>query len=220
MFNERLHFFINYKKKSIREFERFSGIKTGVISSAIRKNAAIGSDKLFKISVNYPDLNIKWLLTGEGEMLNAPGQVMGIDSGALAVMDAPVYYTHAKAVAGLNPYLSEIESYCNEVNMLPQYSLKLQIIVEIEGDSMEPGLKAKDKVLITPVLPDEVVHGKIYVIQTSDNGIYIKRVLLDRKGGNYILYSDNTQTYPDSMIVPAIEVVRIFRVLGTVNFLI
>lgn len=42
------------------------GVSTGYISS-MRKS--VSSDKISSIAANYPDLNIQWLLTGQGSML-------------------------------------------------------------------------------------------------------------------------------------------------------
>lgn len=56
------------------EFGRAIGVSSAYISS-IRKS--IQPDKLDKISQAYPDLNITWLLTGEGNMTKAISQTVG-----------------------------------------------------------------------------------------------------------------------------------------------
>lgn len=68
-FTNRLSLFIDNKNLSIREFERETGVGNAVISSAIRNKGYIGTDKLIKIFTKFPELNIKWLLIGEGEMI-------------------------------------------------------------------------------------------------------------------------------------------------------
>ena len=72
---ERLREFIMFKNISIREFERQIGVAYGFLSnmanSTIPKNFT-------KISRCYPELNLDWLLTGEGEMLR-PNQVQNIN---------------------------------------------------------------------------------------------------------------------------------------------
>lgn len=69
-FISRLQEFILYKKVAITVFESTCDIKRNVISAAIKNNGSIGSDKLSKISTTYPELNMDWLLSGKGEMLN------------------------------------------------------------------------------------------------------------------------------------------------------
>ena len=69
LFVNRLELFITQKKMNTAEFERACNLKRNGIDSAIRNKGAIGSDKLSKISTSFPDLNLKWLLTGAGEMV-------------------------------------------------------------------------------------------------------------------------------------------------------
>lgn len=63
---ERIKEFAKSKKISIREFERLSGLNYGYVN-AIR--VSIQPDKLEGIASHFDDLNVEWLLTGEGEML-------------------------------------------------------------------------------------------------------------------------------------------------------
>lgn len=60
--------YISCKDISIREFERKIGVSNGYIKS-LRKSPT--ADKLSSIIHAFPDLNREWLLTGDGEMLNA-----------------------------------------------------------------------------------------------------------------------------------------------------
>lgn len=64
---DRLSVFIEYKNLSKYAFEKSIGVSNGFFNSI---NKSIGSDKLGYISKTYPDLNISWLITGDGEMLN------------------------------------------------------------------------------------------------------------------------------------------------------
>lgn len=63
---ERLIKYIKCKFISQKEFCEVIGVSHGYIS-AIKKS--IAPDKLQRISELYPDLNIDWLITGQGEML-------------------------------------------------------------------------------------------------------------------------------------------------------
>lgn len=63
---QRIKLFIEYKKISIREFERSCGLSNGYINGITQ---TIMPNKLSDISQRYPDLNAGRLLTGEGEML-------------------------------------------------------------------------------------------------------------------------------------------------------
>lgn len=63
---ERLECFLKSKKISKTEFGKRVGASASYVSS-IRKS--IAPDKIEGIAENWPDLNIEWLMTGEGQML-------------------------------------------------------------------------------------------------------------------------------------------------------
>ena len=65
---QRLITFLKYKKLGRNKFERQIGVSVGYISNL---KSTPGADVLVKIFNGAPDLNREWLLTGEGEMLNA-----------------------------------------------------------------------------------------------------------------------------------------------------
>ena len=72
----RLRQFVMYAKrekliKSIRQFEGICGLSNGYVNVYLRKDHGnLGSDNIGRIAKNFPMLNLYWLCTGEGEMLN------------------------------------------------------------------------------------------------------------------------------------------------------
>ena len=68
-FKDRLLQWIDYKNLSVSAFERRCGMSTGYVAN-LKPNA--NSKKLNEISSAFPDLNMEWLKTGEGHMVN-PG---------------------------------------------------------------------------------------------------------------------------------------------------
>lgn len=63
---ERLKSYLKSKKISERDFATSIEVSSGYVS-AISKS--IQPDKLKRISMQFPDLNISWLMNGEGQML-------------------------------------------------------------------------------------------------------------------------------------------------------
>ena len=64
---ERIKEFINSIGMTNSSFEKSLNLSNGYINS-MRKG--LGYEKLEQISIVYPELNMGWLLTGEGNMLN------------------------------------------------------------------------------------------------------------------------------------------------------
>lgn len=63
---ERIKEYINYKDISIRKFCLNIGVTAAYVNNISK---SIPPEKIDRISKYYPDLNITWLITGEGEMI-------------------------------------------------------------------------------------------------------------------------------------------------------
>lgn len=80
---DRLLIFLDHLNMGQNAFEKKVGIGNGYIS---HNKGSLGSDVVAKIYAAYPDLNLVWLLTGEGEMIKstpaavAPNPAAGADA--------------------------------------------------------------------------------------------------------------------------------------------
>jgi hypothetical protein len=68
---DRLMQFIKYSGLSARQFDLSIGASNGYTLRMSKNRASIGSDVIENILRIYPDLNVVWLLTGEGPMLKS-----------------------------------------------------------------------------------------------------------------------------------------------------
>lgn len=75
--------FIRYAGMSARQFDISIGASNGYILRMQKNKASIGSDVIETIIRTYPQLNVLWLLTGEGDMLNSRKVPEFKDFGAL-----------------------------------------------------------------------------------------------------------------------------------------
>lgn len=75
---ERLNLIIKHLGVSGRAFAKECGFSESYYATI---NEGIGADKLNKILSKYPEFSARWILTGEGEMLNndSPAQEMNED---------------------------------------------------------------------------------------------------------------------------------------------
>ena len=75
---ERLEFYLKSKRINKSEFGRRIGVSNAFISSMKK---SISPEKLQKISEEFPDLSIDWLMTGQGKMIKNTGDsIITVDS--------------------------------------------------------------------------------------------------------------------------------------------
>lgn len=71
---DRLRAFIAWlieekREKTIRSFETHCGLSANYINNAGKSRGAIGSDIIAKAAKAHPELDVRWLCTGEGDMI-------------------------------------------------------------------------------------------------------------------------------------------------------
>ena len=67
---QRLDQYIAYAGLNDNRLTVLAGLKIGIINSARKRQKGMGPDNIEKILLVCKDLNARWLLTGEGEMLS------------------------------------------------------------------------------------------------------------------------------------------------------
>lgn len=76
---DRLIQFINHAGLSARQFDLSIGASNGYTLRMKKNRASIGSDVIENILRIYPQLNVVWLLTGEGTMLKEKSKPLPLD---------------------------------------------------------------------------------------------------------------------------------------------
>jgi len=71
-FGERIKLYIKFKGISVRAFEMQSNLKNGAIYRVIKNSTSLNGDSIAAIGMVWKDLDLNWLMTGEGEMLLEP----------------------------------------------------------------------------------------------------------------------------------------------------
>lgn len=145
------------------------GLSNGYINSLKKSPTA---DKLQMIIGAYPDLSINWLLTGEGEMLNAPGGKKQGDGGVELRPRIPL-----SASAGFLSGIAQgvrLED-CELLPVIPGVA-EYACTITVRGDSMMPYYHSGDEIALQPVLDRRAIQwGNVYVLDTND-GILLKRI--------------------------------------------
>lgn len=76
---DRLMQFIKHAGLSARQFDLSIGASNGYTLRMKKNNASVGSDVIENILRVYPQLNVVWLLTGEGSMLKTKKEAEPLD---------------------------------------------------------------------------------------------------------------------------------------------
>lgn len=223
---DRLNKFIDYQGETKYRFYK----KTGLSNGFLDKNRNIGSDKCEIISVCYPDLNIEWLITGNGKMIKN-GQIeesigVGynesessekvIKSDIISYKGGVPYYdvdfmngfTSVEEIRHRNPeYL---------INYLP--ANQCDVWVNATGDSMQTLIHHGDTIALKQVDLEWFPLGEVYAIVTKNGHRMIKRITKSSKAGFYTLVSENKDKYlyPDQDI-PKKQIYSLFKVVTAIK---
>lgn len=130
---DRLLEYITMKKITVYAFERSCQVSNGYLKKQSKGKGAIGSHVLEKIHRKYPELNLLWLVTGKGAMIN-PLPSRDIES--LALEEDKPYYTKDEMINYLQARVTLLEAALVD---------KEKIIAMLEGKLQEPKKKTTSK---------------------------------------------------------------------------
>mgnify|MGYP003278860927 CR=1 FL=1 len=208
--------FIEYKGITVQEFEKRAGLSNASVS---KMGDNTRTSTLDKISNSYPELNVSWLRTGEGEMLTSSQASMEQDTDARKGM-IPFY--DAETTGGHNGRVSSSNSTSEMIGYIHAggwFAGRETAAIRHVGESMTeyPNgcILAVREVLDRNLL----VPGKNYVIETSEYRV-TKRMQHGSSKDTISLYSTNQEKYEDGRLVyepfevRLVDVRRIFSVLG------
>lgn len=230
---ERLKEYLKISRITQREFCDTIGVVHSYLSSI---NKDIPNRKLLKIKEIYPDLNIEWLVTGRGNMLNTPQQAMsvinnGTNSGTMgnnvcvvnnnrqdneveemSVEELPIIPSNI-----VNEPKIDVLKYIttNDTDTAPvvhQFPEALAYY-KIKSKAMEDKICAGDTLAIIPYPKGEefIIPGDPYVVDTNTNGLITRRLFMHPDG--YRAVSNNPDEYPE-FIIPFKHVIRVYRIVG------
>lgn len=198
----RLLEFVAYKKVSRRKFQEKIGVSNSYIQNI---SEGIGADVLNRISIQFPELNTTWLLTGEGEMLKRSSTPVHKNTRPRIPYDAAAG-TLTETVEGITEY------ECEEVpviSVFPKYDFTIRIV----GRSMEPEYFAGDEVACLKVNEKRFLQwGRVHVLDTTQ-GVVIKRIY---DNGDSVICRSYNPEFPD-FIVPKEDIRSYNLVVGSLR---
>lgn len=166
---ERLLEFLKYKHISKLAFASSIGRSPSYVTNIVN---TIGPESRKVIEIAYPDLNMTWLLEGQGEMLNAGSAPKTPQESATGCV-IPVIPIAAQA-GKLTDFSDSVYEHDCEKMISPINNV--DFAVPVTGDSMSPEFPSGSKVLVSKINHEAFIDwGRTYVLDTC-NGIVIKKV--------------------------------------------
>lgn len=105
---DRLIEYLEYKRITAYSFERNCQVANGYLKKQQKGKGSIGSDILERIHKNYFDLDMVWLITGEGDMLVAEDSDKATKRQML--QEEKKYYTRDEIIKFLRERVALLES--------------------------------------------------------------------------------------------------------------
>ncbi|MFH1121758.1 MAG: hypothetical protein V1775_18200 [Bacteroidota bacterium] len=110
---ERLFQYLDYKSIKPARFEKEIGISNGYLGTQLKRKADLGETIVNKI-INYSlDLNLIWLLTGNGEMLK--GQLVN-EAHQTSIIDCPLCAEKDETIKALKEVISALRMTIDAIN--------------------------------------------------------------------------------------------------------
>lgn len=160
-----------------------------------------------RILAAYPEINMSWLLTGEGNMIQKEGED-----------DKYITYLLPQSAMG-----GKLTGFAVEGITLPGCEKIISPIkgvdfaITVYGDSMSPEYPSGCRVLVKKIDPNSyIAWGNVYVIDTS-NGVIIKEVQPSEKEGFIRCVSFNKNEKYKPFDVPMADVFGMYRVLCSIT---
>ena len=215
---ERLQEFIKYLGITTMEFEQRAKLSNGFTTST-NKRMRNGTKRLLHDA--FPELNIEWLIKGEGEMLNKGDNIInssGANSANAINGNAIILNSDKTDDRKRIPFYDNTDSFGRTKMMAENPDTAKQIdagyfftdatsVIRHYGKSMIEYPDNSIVMLKRIVNKDLIIWGKNYCIETAEFRI-IKR--LQDGGDDFILaYSSNDEVYPDGTLVyPPIKILK------------
>lgn len=210
---ERLIKFAKSKERSVRAFERETGLTIGYINTI---RVSIQPDKLQRIASRYPDLNAEWLMTGNGPMTKSDKTADILPPVCVRSVDTPDVFTApllplAAQGGTLNDFVMSVKvAECERV-VTPIRDV--DFVMTVTGDSMAPDYPNGGQVLIKRIDEKAFLEwGRVYVLDTC-NGSVIKEVRKGTDADSVLCYSLNPDPKYQPFAVRFADIYGMYRVL-------
>ena len=200
-------------KNNESEILRRFGLGMGYFTSAEKqKNKELRESTYKKIGEAWPEVNLDWLRTGDGDMFNEPVIIEEEQKDGTPYFDVD--------------FLGGFDEMFNDQTVIPAYYINYQpynkkgnMWCNIVGDSMSPRINSGDKICIQRLNSvDDIIYGEIYAIVTKSYMRTVKWVTRSPEKGMIRLIPENKDPrYGDFQDISKTDILHIFKVIGAIR---
>ena len=192
---ERLKSILAKLNVSEGDFEKKAGMASGAVSNFGENPRTTTLDK---IKNAYPEINITWLLTGEGEMLLSQ-QTLQTDS--LREKKRIPFYDDVASIGGVNSVVADNSGHITPSEWIDagDWFPEATAAIRHYGDSMIE--YPSGSILALKRVEDHrlIIWGRNYSIETTE--FRITKRLQDGGDDCILAYSSNESTYSDGRLI-------------------
>lgn len=208
---ERILQYISHEGITVQMFENKAMLSNGAVS---KMGDNTRRSTLDKISNSFPNLNINWLITGEGKMCNEV-QERNVDS------ELP-HINYSKGVPYYNvDFIGGFDIVLNDQTTVPEYLIDFKKYNEatcwcnVTGHSMEPEITHGDIIALKRIEDFSFLpFGEVYAIVTRNGMRTIKRLGPSENGDCYSLIPTNKSPEYGVQDLRKDMILIVYQVLG------
>ena len=207
--------YLAQKGVSAYEFYKESGVTRGIL----QQNNGISEDNIARFLAYAPDVNIEWLITGEGPMLSHPTPPTTPTKPTSHPSTSGIPLIPLDAVAGFpaesggGVRLEDCERY-----VIPEFENKgANFLIRVSGDSMVPLYYSGDLLACRKITDIRFFQwGTIYVLETSQ-GVIVKRVQESLDHADSILCVSENSSVHHPFLLPRDDIRSLSTIVGLVR---
>lgn len=183
------------KPLTISNFERTLGLSTGSVYK-LKENTIQDWFKV-KLGTYYPDLNIDWLESGQGEMYgtNSPTTIYNRNKKKNTFLPLIPNFEVYDKIMDKNP--ESIYTECMTISVPLFFAKGAELLVQIHGESMDPRYPDGTLLALRKVYSTKSLHwGEMYVLDTPDGYVAKKIMPIAEDEDSVLCVSENSELYP------------------------
>lgn len=191
---------------TIGALEREIGTSKGVLSRAINNGTDIQSKWLQILVEKYPQYSTRWLMSGEGNMMDNDGKQLTTNN----IKEGALYYNV--------DFLGGFDEVFNDQTVNPELSItngicpRAQLWCNITGHSMEPTISNGDIIALRQCSVQDIQYGEIYAV-VMDSFRTVKMLRRSDTPGMIRFVPVNTADF-DPQDFPVKRILKIYEVVG------